>query len=297
MVNNTGHEEVWDRGEACLGSWESTFHVMRNRLGLLSAAAVVVVALVVMAALVIEAQRATYTAPRLDGRPDLNGIWQAMSTANWDLEPHPAQAGPPQVGALLSIPGGLGVVEGGTIPYTREALSQKRENSSKRWTEDPEARCFLPGVPRFVYLPFPFQIVQSSNYVVLASEYAGAVRMVSFDTPEPAPVDTWMGQSYGRWDGETLVVEVTGLNGLAWFDRAGNFASLNVRIVERFTPASPDRLLYEATIEDSTVFTRPWRISMPLYRRAEADVQLLEFKCVEFAEPLLYGEYYKEPPF
>ena len=270
---------------------------MRNRLGFLSAAVVVVAALVVVTALVIDAQRATYAAPRLDGRPDLNGIWQALSTANWDLEPHPAQAGPPRLGALLSIPGGLGVVEGGTIPYTREALSQKLENASRRWSEDPEAKCFLPGVPRFVYLPYPFQIVQSSDFMVMASEYAGAVRTISFDTPEPAPVDTWMGQSYGRWEDDTLVVEVAGLNGLAWFDRAGNYASLNARIVERFTPASPDRLMYEATIEDSTVFTRPWRISMPLYRRAEAGAQLLEFKCVEFAEALLYGEHYKESPF
>ena len=270
---------------------------MSKRLGLLAAAAVAAVALFAVAMQVIATQPAALTAPRLDDRPDLNGIWQAMNTANWDLEPHSAQAGPPRLGALLSVPGGMGVVEGGTIPYTREALSQRRENASRRWTEDPEAKCFLPGVPRFVYLPYPFQIVQSSDFVIMASEYAGAVRTVSFDVPEPAPVDTWMGQSYGRWEEDTLVVEVTGLNGLAWFDRAGNYASLNARIVERFTQDGPDRLSYEATIEDSTVFTRPWRISMPLYRRAEAGAQLLEFKCVEFAEALLYGEHYKESPF
>ena len=270
---------------------------MSKRLRLLATALVAVLALGAVAMQFIEAQPGAYMAPRLDGQPDLNGIWQVMNTANWDLEPHSAQAGPPRLGALLSIPGGLGVVEGGTIPYTREALSQRRENASRRWSEDPEAKCFLPGVPRFVYLPYPFQIVHSSDFMVMASEYAGAVRTISFDTPEPAPVDTWMGQSYGRWEGDTLVIEVAGLNGLAWFDRAGNYASLNARIVERFTPASPDRLSYEATIEDSTVFTRPWRISMPLYRRAEANAQLLEFKCVEFAEALLYGEHYKESPF
>ncbi len=255
------------------------------------------VALFLLGAIMIEAQPSTYTAPRIHGRPNLNGVWQAMSAANWDLEPHAAQAGPPQFGALFSIPGGLGVVEGGTVPYKPEALAKRKENLSKRWTEDPEAKCYLPGVPRFVYLPFPFQIVQSSNYVVMASEYAGAVRTISFGTPEPAPIDTWMGQSYGRWEGETLVVEVSGLNGQSWFDRAGNFASENVRVIERYTPASPDHLMYEATIEDSTVFTRPWQISMPLYRRGETNVQLLEFKCIEFAEPLLYGQSYKKPPF
>jgi hypothetical protein len=265
---------------------------------IMTAAAVAgIIGVFLVAASVIEAQRSTYTAPRTpDGKPNLNGLWQAMNTANWDFEPHPAQAGPPQFGALFSIPGGLGVVEGGTIPYKPDALAKKKENLTKRWTEDPEAKCYFPGVPRFVYLPFPFQIVQSSRYMVMTSEYASAVRNINFGPPQEPPVNTWMGQSNGRWEGESLVVDVKGLNGQAWFDRAGNFASENVRITERFTPASADRLTYEAEIEDPTVFTRPWKISMPLYRRAERDAQLLEFKCIDFAEDLLYGQFYKKRP-
>jgi hypothetical protein len=259
------------------------------------AAALCLLALLLVGVSDTEAQRSTFSGPRTaDGKPNLNGIWQAMSGANWDLEPHPSQAGPPQFGAMFSVPGGLGVVEGGTIPYKPEALAKKKANLATRWTGDPEAKCYLPGVPRFVYLPYPFQIVQSPRTVVMASEFAGAVRPINLGAPKEPPVDSWMGLSNGRWDGDTLVVEVTGQNGQTWLDRAGNFASENVKVVERFTPASADRLMYEATIEDATVFTKPWKISMPLYRRAETNAQLLEFKCVDFAEELLYGHLSKK---
>jgi hypothetical protein len=239
---------------------------------------------------------AAYKAPRThDGKPNFGGIWQALNTANWDIEPHGAEQGPKQFGALFSIPPGLGVVEGGAIPYKPEALRKRDENRRKRWTDDPEVKCYLPGVPRYVYLPYPFQITQSTDYIIISSEYAATARTLHLATHKAGPTDSWMGHSNARFEGESLVVDVTALNGESWFDRSGNYASSNVRIVERFTFTAPDRLAYEAQIEDPTVFTRPWKIRMPIYRRAESDSQLLEFKCVEFAEDLLYGHLRREP--
>ena len=260
--------------------------------GILAAASIMLVGSVVLSA----GQAAAYKAPRThDGKPDFTGIWQTINSANWDIEPHAAEQGPKQFGALFSIPPGTGVVEGGEIPYKPEALLKRQENRRRRWTDDPEVKCYLPGVPRFVYMPYPFQIVQNSDYLIMSSEYAAAVRTLHLTTHKEAPTDTWMGHSRARFEGESLVVDVTGLNGESWFDRAGNFASSNVRIVERFTFTGPDRLRYEAQIEDPTVFTRPWKMSMPLYRRVESDSQLLEFKCVEFAEDLLYGHLRRQP--
>jgi hypothetical protein len=244
-------------------------------------------------------QARAYQAPRTaDGKPNLNGIWQAVNTANWDLEAHAPQAAPvPElVGVYLAEPGGLGVVEGGSIPYKPDALARKKENFQKRLAidpfnrdaGDPEVKCFLPGVPRATYMPFPFQIVQGTNQIWITYEYANASRHIPLKKQGPPPVDTWMGQSEGHWEGETLVVDVTGLNGKSWLDRAGNFTTETVRVVERYTPMSADALMYEATITDPAVFTRPWKISMPLYRRLEKNMQLVEFKCVPFAEPILY---------
>jgi len=241
------------------------------------------------------AQAQTYRAPRLSGRPDLNGIWQAMNTANWDLLDHPAQPGPfGQTGAIGAVPAGQSVVEGGEIPYKPEAKKKRDDNFAKRMTEDPEAKCYMPGIPRATYMPYPFQIVQSQRDILFVYEYATANRLVNMGPPEKAGSDTWMGTSNGRWESETLVVDVTGLNGLAWFDRAGNWASDRLHIVERYTRAGPDHLQYEATIEDPAVFTRPWKISMTLYRKVEKNAQLLEFKCVPFAEELLYGQFKKK---
>lgn len=244
----------------------------------------------VVSAVLSAGQAAPGQAPRThDGKPNFTGIWQALNSANWDIEPHPAEQGPKQFGALFSVPPGMGVVESGEIPYKPDALKKRQENRRKRWTDDPEVKCYLPGVPRFVYMPYPFQIAQSSDYIIMSSEYAAAARTLHLTTHKDAPVDSWMGHSLARFEGESLVVDVNSLNGEAWFDRAGNFASSRVRIVERFTFNGPDRLAYEAQIEDPTVFTRPWKMRMPLYRRAESDSQLLEFKCVEFAEDLIYG--------
>ena len=232
-----------------------------------------------------------------DGHPDLNGVWQAIGTANWDLEDHPAGPGHPDLGAVGATPPGQGVVEGGEIPYRAEARQQKQENFKNRMTNDPEAKCFLPGVPRATYLPHPFQIIQGNQKIQIIYGFAEANRTIHMDkdNPEPQPIDSWMGRSHGRWDGDTLVVDAQGFTGEAWFDRAGNYASAALRVEERYTPMGRNALRYEATITDDTVFTRPWKISMPLYRRLEDNARVLEFKCVEYSEDLIYGHLRREP--
>lgn len=244
-----------------------------------------------------QGQPAAYRARRTaDGKPNLNGIWQANTTANFDLQAHAAKPSPViALGAAGAVPAGLGVVEGNEIPYKPEALAQKKANAEKWLTADPEIKCFMPGVPRATYMPFPFQIVQTPTAVLLAYEFASATRVISMTGPVETPVDSWMGYSAGRWEGETLVVDVKGFNDQTWFDRAGNYHSDALHVVERYTPIGPDALLYEATIEDPKVFTRPWKISLPLYRRLEKNAQLLEFKCVEFVEELMYGHLRKQP--
>ncbi len=227
-----------------------------------------------------------------DGKPNLNGIWAASNTANWNLETHAAKHGPvPALGAAFSVPAGLGVVEGGPIPYKPEALAQRDANAANWMTNDPEIKCYLPGVPRATYLPYPFQIVQATepNDILITYEFASASRIVHMRTQEEFPVESWMGWSNGKWEGDTLVVDVTGFVDQTWFDRAGNYHSDALHVVERYTPRGPDVIHYEATIEDTKVFTRPWKISMPLYRRLEPNAQLMEYKCVEFAEELMYG--------
>jgi hypothetical protein len=232
-----------------------------------------------------------YKAPRTaDGKPNISGIWEAMNEANWNIEAHPA--GPATVianGAMFAVPPGLGVVEGGEIPYLPEAKKKQQENFANRLHLDPENKCFMGGIPRSTYMPYPFQIVQSPQTILFAYEYAGAVRAVNMGKPTESPADTWMGWSNGRWEGDTLVIDVKSQNDQTWFDRAGNFHSDALHVIERYTPRSADTLTYEATIEDPKTFSRPWKISMPLYRRVEKDARLLDFKCVEFSEEFMYG--------
>ncbi len=239
----------------------------------------------------------TYKAPRTaDGKADLNGIWQTLNTANWDIQEHAARSGQAvALGAIGAVPAGLGVVEGDDIPYLPESTAKKKANFENRLTADPEVKCYLPGVPRATYMPYPFQIVQTPKFILIAYEYVGATRTIYMDQAPPNPVDSWMGHSVGHWEGDTLVVDVTGLNDQTWFDRAGNFHSDALHVVERYTPLSHDALAYEATIEDPKVFSRPWKMSMPLYRRLDKNAQLMEFKCVEFVEELMYGHLRKQP--
>jgi hypothetical protein len=233
-----------------------------------------------------------------DGKPNLSGIWQANNTANWDILTHKARQGPvTALGAAFSVPGGMGIVEGDQIPYKPEALARKKQHAEKWITEDPEVKCYMPGVPRATYMPYPFQIVQASAAMdmLLTYEFANAGRIVRMNTKAESPTDTWMGWSRGHWEGDTLVVDVSGFNGQSWFDRAGNYQTETLHVIERYTPTGPDMLRYEATIEDPQLYTRPWKMSMPIYRRVEKDAQLLEYKCVEFVEELMYGHLVKKP--
>ena len=234
--------------------------------------------------------------PRMPGgKPNLTGLWQALGTANWDIRDHSAQAGSFfQLGATGAMPAGQGIVEGGEIPYTPAAAAKQKENLQNRMKLDPEIMCFMPGIPRAHYMPFPFQIIQSQQDIAFAYEYATANRVVNMGKAKEVAVDTWMGTSNGRWEGDTLVVDVTGLNGNSWFDRSGNFQTENIHIVERFTLGDADHINYEATIEDRTIYTRPWKIATVLYRRKEKGAQLNEFKCVEYAEELIYGHLKKK---
>jgi hypothetical protein len=238
-----------------------------------------------------------------DGRPDLNGVWQALSSANWNLEAHAATAVPSlwRLGALGAVPAGQSVVVGGTIPYRPEALAQRDANRAGWPAADPETKCFMPGIPRANYQPWPFEIVQGEGDILFVYEFGSANRTVYMNeaehlTYDEVPVDQWMGWSNGRWDGDTLVIDVFALDPRTWLDRAGNYHSNAMRVTERFTPIDANHVRYEATIEDPNVFTQPWTISMPLYRRLEDNATVLEYKCVEFAEPMLYGEQYKTPP-
>lgn len=239
------------------------------------------------------AAQTAYTAPRTpDGNPDLNGIWQAVGSAHWDLEAHAARPGPVEaLGALGAIPAGLSVVAGdGEIPYQPWAAEKRAEHRRNWLTLDPAVKCFMPGIPRATYMPFPFQIVQTPQSILFAYEFASTSRVVRLDRPgSEALAPSWMGYALGRWEGETLVADVTSQVADTWFDSAGNFHSDELRVEERYTRTGPNSLLYEATIIDPKVFTRPWKLRLPLYRRLEPNAQLLEFKCVPFAEGAMYG--------
>lgn len=250
---------------------------------------------------------------RHDGKPDLNGIWQVMSNANNNLEPSAPKSAfalvagdfvpvpAPEVvamGAVGAVPASQGVIttNDGYIPYKPEALAQRDENRENWLTSDPEIKCFMPGVPRATYLPHPFQIFQSDSAFFIAYSFAGAVRNVFLEDPGEPPLDSWMGQSYGYWEGDTFVVEVSGLLDSTWYDRAGNYRSWESKVVERYTMTDENVIQYEATITDPQLYTEPWTISMPIYRRLEEGFELPQFKCVEFVEELMYGSFRKGRP-
>ena len=215
--------------------------------------------------------------PRMaDGRPDLRGIWQAVNTAVWNVQDHSAE---------LGVPAGQGVVEGNELPYLPAALAQREANYRNRLTADPEAKCFMVGVPRITYMPYPFQIMQTADQVTILYEYVHTFRNIYIDSEHPpGPIQWWMGDSRARWDGDTLVVDVIHFTDQTWFDRSGNYHSEELHVIERYTLTGPDHMLYEATIEDPRVFSRPWRLSMPLYRRKESNVQILEYECYAYVE-------------
>jgi hypothetical protein len=234
---------------------------------------------------------------RIAGKPNFNGVWQAIGNAYWNLEDHSASGLNQfwQLGAIAAIPAGQSVVEGGSIPYLPAALKKRQENMAGWPKTDPEAKCYMPGIPRATYMPYPFQIVQGQKDILFVYEYASSNRIVHMLTHQEPPVDSWMGWSDGKWDGDTLEIVVTGNNDSTWFDRSGNHHSDQLKVTERYQlAAGGNHINYSATIEDPKTFSRPWTIRMPLYRRMEPNVQLLEFKCVEFSEELLYGDLKKK---
>jgi hypothetical protein len=224
-----------------------------------------------------------YNGPRTpDGKPNLNGIWQIFGTTHWNLEAHSATEG---------VPAGFSVVEGGTIPYQPAALAKRNENFQNRMTADPLRKCYLPGVPRAMYLPFPFEITQTPKHIGIAFEFAHATRTVFMDgTPHLDDLDFWMGDGRGRWEGDTLVIENVSLGEQTWFDQAGNFHSSALKVTERFSPTDASHMNYEATIDDPKTFTRPWKMNMIIYRRLEKNLELLEYECAEHVYDKLFKE-------
>jgi len=290
---------------------------MRIRLSasiIATALAAAVVSAVISVSVTRTAGQAARPARTADGKPNFSGVWQANNEAHWDLQAHEARAGavmqqgvyPYQyaqvpaapvlaLGAAAGVPGSLGVVQGDSeIPYTPAAAVIRKENGEHWIDRDPELKCYLPGIPRAMYMPYPFQVTQSTNKIHMAYAFATTARTIHLDKVEGPPDDTYMGHSVGRWEGDTLVVDVRNFNGKNWFDRAGNFHSDALHLVERFTPITPDAIRYEVTIEDPKTFARPWRIAMPLYRRLEPNIQILEYPCIEFAEEFLYGHVRKQ---
>jgi hypothetical protein len=214
-----------------------------------------------------------------DGKPDFSGIWQALTTAAWDLQDHASS-----YTSFVGMPPGRGVVDGNEIPYKPEALKQKQENFKNRLTEDPAfAKCYLPGVPRATYMPYPFEIIQNPALVGIRYSFARAVRTIDLAGRSRAWLDGWpdfwMGDSRGKWDGDTLVVDVRKLDERTWFDHAGNHHSADLHVVERYSYIDRDHIQYEATIEDPATFTRPWKISMPLYRVLDRNAEIFEWDC------------------
>jgi len=248
--------------------------------------------------------------PRVANRPDFSGIWQTNNTASWDLQTHSprpmvGQPGITENSVVLAAPvvalgtagwspGGLGVVQGEQIPYQPWAAKRKQENLANWVDRDPELKCFQPGVPRAMYMPHPFQIVQSHTKMNFVFEFANAERTIHLTKMDPYPNVGFMGYSVGRWEGDTLVAESSLFGDATWFDRAGNFHSDALKVTERFIPMTRDAFRYEATIEDPQVFTRPWTISMPMYRRLEPNAQLVDFRCVPMVEETMYGHLRKE---
>lgn len=256
---------------------------------LIGAVAVAAIAPSVSAPLTAQAGVQAYAPSRTAaGHPDLQGVWRAWNLAKFDLEDHGAKPG---------VPAGRGFVvdpPDGKIPYQPWALEKRRQNVAKTREADPYkhadplAKCYLPGIPRITYLGWPFQIIQTPQYVAFNYEWSHKKRFVPVTSvaPPPAPDDqsNWNGIPRGRFEGTSLVVNLTNFNGYTWFDMAGNFHSDALRVVERYTPISADTLQYEATMEDAKVFTRPWTIRMVLQR--QKDVGILDYECTAMLDEM-----------
>ena len=232
------------------------------------------------------AAQASRTIPRTtDGRPNLDGIWQVRNRASSDLRDHMSR---------YMMPASLGVVEGGEIPYQPWAAAKKAENFANRATADPLSKCYMAGVPRMMYLEWPFQILQTRDHIAMAFEWTQVYRLIYTNgSPHDERVRPWMGDSRARWEGDTLVVEVANHNEQTWLDAAGDFHSDALKVVERYTMRDADTIQYEATIEDPKVFTRPWKISMPFHRQSGME-RVLEYHCQAEKEEAA-GDFEPEP--
>ena len=230
---------------------------------------------------------------RIAGRPDMNGVWKAINTANWNLEGHSAEGLEEfwQLGAIAAVPAGQSVIRGGgAIPYLPEAVARRDENRANWPAEDPEAKCYMLGIPRYTYHELPFQIFQGDGDILMVYPFAAGNRIIYMNDDSELPLDSWMGKSDGAWDGDTLVVETRNSNGQTWLDRAGNHHSNQLVVTERFTKTGSDHIQYEATLEDPLTFSEPWTIEMPLYRLIDENAQILEHKCVPFTDLLFYSD-------
>lgn len=223
--------------------------------------------------------------PRLaNGRPDFSGIWQTLTAADYDLEPHSGRK---------DAPPAAGVVEGGRLPYLPTALATRKRNFEQRATQDPAQKCWALGVPRQVYYPEPFQLLQRERDLTLIPQRGYQIRTIHTNgTLHPAAGgnEYWLGDSRGKWEGDTLVVDVTDFNDETWLDRSGNFHSTDLHVVERWSFIDANTIGYQATVEDPQVFSRPWKLSVLLYRLRDPNVQLIENYCYT----LDYDQYY--PP-
>jgi len=218
-----------------------------------------------------------YAAPRTPSdHPDLQGVWQAVNTAVWDIQDHSSQWG---------VPAGQGIVVGNELPYQASALEERQVNYENRFTDDPEANCKMVGVPRVTYMPYPFQIIQTPNQIVMTYEWVHTIRNIYMNSEHPeGPIQWYMGDSRGHWDGDTLVIDVIHFTDETWFDRSGNYHGEKLHVIERYTRLGPDHMQYEVMIEDPETFTAPWQMSMPLYRRQEENIRVLEYECYALAE-------------
>jgi hypothetical protein len=220
-----------------------------------------------------------------DGKPDFSGIWQVLDNSiNGNVEPHAAS---------YNVRGGQGAIvdpPNGMIPYLPAAMARRQENFKNR-AKDPVAYCWKPGVPRITYIPFPFQITQTPKWIQVTYEFVHSRRDIYLnDSPHLPGIDFYNGDSRAKWEGDTLVVDVTNINDdptrPTWFDSTGNYHSDQLHVVERWTFNGPDNIVYRATMEDPKVFSRPWTMEVMLYRHKEPNFRIMEYECQIFKEKL-----------
>lgn len=219
------------------------------------------------------------------GQPDFEGIWQVLDpAAHYDLEPHAARYGVPASTGFITDP------PDGRIPYNARGRAQREANRADP-AQDPIARCYKPGVPHMMYLPFPLQIVQSEHVLTIMSEYVHNTRFVFLNRSDhfgEDELDLWNGDSVGRFEGNTLVTDVFNFHPDSWLDRSGNHAGgWTLRVNERFTLVDADTIRYEATLSDPEDFTQPWTLQVYLHRHKDPRKQLLEYECHAYADNAL----------